>query len=417
MHKQLTWSLFFVVLLTAVQAGAENWPRWRGPNFDGTAAGQDYPLSWSKTDNILWKVELGQRGSSTPIVWKDHIFLTVPFEGENRVLCLDRDGQEQWEVSLGEARPGKHKKASGANPSPCTDGEFVYAYFKSGDLACLDFAGNILWRKNLQELYGEDTLWWDLGTSPVLTKKHVVVAVMQSGPSYLVALDKASGEVAWKQDRNLDAPLESSQSYSTPVVIERDGAEQLIVLGADHVTAHNAADGKEIWRVGGLNPTGEKYYRSIASPVVVGDVVVAPYARGKTVTGIRLGGQGDVTESHVIWTQEGIGTDVPTPLAGDGKVYVLRDKGEVVCLDVKTGEKVWSGRVEKHRNAFSASPVGAGDRMYLVREDGTTLVVEQGPELKLLTKNELDEFTVATPVLVDGKIYLRTTENLYCIGQ
>jgi hypothetical protein len=218
-----------------------------------------------------------------------------------------------------EARAGKHKKATGANSSPVTDGECVWVYFKSGELACLDLAtGAERWRVNLQERFGEDTLWWDLGTSPVLTAKAVVVAVMQTGPSYLAAFDRVTGELRWKHDRDVPAPEEAAQSYSTPLVTAGDStrgepAELLVVLGADHVTAHDAANGTELWRVGGLNPEANGFFRSIASPVLAGDLVIAPYARGGTITAIRRGGSGDVTGSHLAWVRRDIGADVPTP--------------------------------------------------------------------------------------------------------
>jgi outer membrane protein assembly factor BamB len=279
-------------------------------------------------------------------------------------------------------------------------------------------AGKLVWQQNLQSLYGEDTLWWDLGTSPVLTKNHVVVAVMHSGPSYVAAFDKATGKQGWKQDRNLGAPSEAAQSYSTPVVLEHAGRELIVVLGADHVTAHDAVTGIELWRVGGLNPTGHQYFRSIASPVIVDDIVVAPYGRGATIVGIRLGGSGDVTKSHVAWTKADVGTDVPTPAASNGQVYVLRDKGDILCINAKTGETVWTGQTEKNRLAFSASPVMAGGNLYVTREDGKTFVIGQGKEFKVVANNDLDgEFVAATPVFADGQILIRTIEHLYCIGQ
>ena len=189
------------------------------------------------------------------------------------------------------------------------------------------------------------------------------------------------------------------------------------MLGADHVTAHSAADGQELWRVGGLNPTGHKYFRSIASAVVSDGIVIAPYARTATITAIKLGGSGDVTKSHIAWTKEGDGTDVPTPAATDGKVYVLTDKGTIACLDIKTGKPIWSGQAEKNRNAFSASPIVVDGKVYATREDGTTFVFSAGPEFKLLGTNELDGTqTVATPVFTNGKILLRTDTHLYCIG-
>lgn len=415
--------LFLVAAVRAEKVDSKSgqgaWPNWRGPSFNGVAAGKDYPTAWSDTEHVKWKTPLPGKGSSTPIVWNDRIFLTCGIDGKNHVLALDRSGKQLWNIAVGSERAGKHKKATGSNPSAVTDGEHVYVYFKSGDLACLDFAGKIVWQQNLQSLYGEDTLWWDLGTSPVLTKDGVVVAVMHSGPSYLAAFGKQNGKLLWKQDRNLDAPSEAAQSYSTPVVLDDNGREMLIVLGADHVTAHDAASGSELWRVGGLNPTGQKFFRSIASPVVTDGMVIAPYARGATITAIRLGGSGDVTKSHVAWTKdEKLGTDVPTPLATGGRVYLLTDKGELACLDAKTGATLWRGQPEKNRNNFSASPILADGKIYITREDGTTFVLAQGDEFKLLATNVLpDELVVATPVFTDGEILIRTVDHLYCIGK
>lgn len=407
-----------LVVAGATSVLADNWPNWRGPSQNGVATGKGFPTEWSSEKNVAWKVELPGKGSSTPIVWEDFIFVTSADQGKNTLLAFGQDGKSRWRVALGAERAGKNKKASGCNPSCVTDGQHVFAYFKSGDLACLDFTGKVVWQTNLQDKYGEDTLWWDLGTSPVLTKKHCVIAVMQTGSSYLVAFDKATGKVAWKEDRNLGAPEEAAQSYSTPVVLHDKGQETLVVLGADHVTAHDAVNGKELWRVGGLNPTGHKYFRSIASAVIDSGIVIAPYARAETITAIKLGGTGDVTSSHVAWTKKGNGTDVPTPVAADGKVYVLTDKGTVSCLDIASGKELWSGQPEKTRHAYSASPVLADGKLYITREDGKTFVLSQGPEFKVLAANELDGTqAVATPVLVNSRILIRTDTHLYCIGQ
>jgi outer membrane protein assembly factor BamB len=346
------------------------------PKGDGVATGKSYPTRWSKTENVAWKVELPGKGSSTPVVWGDQLFVTCGVAGKNTVLCLDRQGKTLWTAAVGTETPGKHKKATGANPSPVTDGRHVFAYIKSGDLVCLDLAGKQIWQRNLQEMFGKDTLWWDLGTSPVLTRGHIVVAVMHSGPSFVVAFDKASGQQAWKQDRNLDAPSEAAQSYSTPMVIEDSGRELLVVLGADHVTTHDAATGTELWRVGELNPTGHQYFRSIASAVAADGIVVAPYARGASLTGVRMGGSGDVTKTHVSWALEGLGADVPTPAVADGKVYLCTDKGDVTCLDLKTGKSLAKVALERNRNAYSASPILAGGHLYLTREDGKTFVLK-----------------------------------------
>ena len=411
---------------TAGSALADNWPNWRGLGLDGTARGTGYVTNWGPEEHVRWRVPLPGLGASTPAVWGDRIVLTCGIDGKDAVICLDRRGQERWRRELGAERPGKHKKATGCNPSPVTDGTRVWVYFKSGALACLELDGGaVVWQTNLQERFGEDTLWWDLGTSPVLTARAVVVAVMQTGPSYLAAFDRTTGELLWKHDRGLAAPEEAAQSYSTPLVLSGDPArgepeEMIVVLGADHVTAHDAADGRELWRVGGLNPDGNTFFRSIASPVATGDLVIAPYARGGTITAIRRGGTGDVTATHVAWVRDDLGSDVPTPAAQAGRVVVCTDKGRVVCLEARSGETVWDEELPKNRNAYSASPVLVDGKVLVTREDGHSILLvppaAAGGPTRLAGTGNVEEMTVATPVCIDGEILVRTHDALWCIG-
>jgi outer membrane protein assembly factor BamB len=384
---------------------------------------------------VLWKVPLPGLGASTPAVWGERLVVTCTIDDKDAVICLDRAGKELWRKTLGEARAGKHKKATGANSSPVTDGELVWVYFKSGELACLDLAtGAERWRTNLQQRFGEDTLWWDLGTSPVLTSNAVVIAVMQTGPSYLAAFDRTTGELRWKHDRDVPAPEEAAQSYSTPLVAAGDPAkgepaEVLFVLGADHVTAHDAANGRELWRVGGLNPEANGFFRSIASPVLADDLVIAPYARGDTITAIRRGGSGDVTQSHVVWVRKDVGADVPTPAVKDGRIVVCGDKGIVEGLDAATGKTTWRRELPKNRSAYSASPVLVDGRVLVVREDGAASVLgwpgpgageksaDHGRIPEVVGGGSMEEMMVATPVCVDGRMFLRTHDSLWCIGE
>jgi outer membrane protein assembly factor BamB len=268
----------------------------------------------------------------------------------------------------------------------------------------------------------------DLGTSPVLTEKAVVIAVMQTGPSYLAAFDRTTGELLWKHDRDLGAPEEAAQSYSTPVVVKGTPAlgepdEVLFVLGADHVTAHDAADGREVWRAGGLNPTGHKYFRSIASPVVTDTLVIAPYARGATITAIRRGGSGDVTGTHVAWARTDIGADVPTPAASGTMLVVCSDNGRLECLDAASGRTLARTELAKNRHAYSASPVVVDGAVIVTREDGESQVLalpgrQGGPEpFAILGTGVTGEMTVATPVCVDGTVLVRTHDSLWCFGR
>ncbi|MCA9051427.1 MAG: PQQ-binding-like beta-propeller repeat protein, partial [Planctomycetaceae bacterium] len=263
----LSMSLVLCVSLAATEAA--EWSNWRGPHGNGVADGAGYPTEWSTDKNLKWTVALRGSGASTPVVVGDRIFLTAADDNANLVICVGMDGKEQWVRELGSATAGKHRDGTGANPSPVTDGERVFVYFKSGDFGCFSVDGSLQWQTNIFHRFAEvnsETLWWDLGTSPVLTSNAVVVTMMHSGPSYLAAFNPADGKVLWKHDRVTDAPREAAQSYTTPVVTrDPDGREVIIVTGADYVTCHDASDGKELWRVGSLNPERNEYFRSISS--------------------------------------------------------------------------------------------------------------------------------------------------------
>jgi len=416
MRRAVDLAVLFSFAIAARGVEAGNWPEWRGPDHNSVVAGDTYPQSWSEDKNIIWKIPVPGWGTSSPAIWDDQIYVTYENEGVNGVVCLGRDGKQRWKTEVGRAAAGRNRKASGANPSPITDGRHVYVYFKSGDLACVDTAGKSVWKTNIQQTHGDDRLNWDLGTSPVLTGDKVVVAVMHAGPSYVVAFDKRTGKQAWKQTRDLGAPAESRDSYSTPCVIRSAEQETVVVLGADHVTAHRADSGQELWRVGGLNPEGRRNYRSIASAVVVGQHVIAPYARGRSLTAIRLGGRGDVSDSHVAWTLSGSSADVPTPVAFQGRVYVCGDRGDVACVELKSGKVLWTERLPRNRYPYSSSPLIVGGKLYLTREDGTTFVLATGDKPQLLATNVLRENTYATPAFADGRVYMRTSDFLFCIG-
>ena len=399
-----------------VTGSAENWPQWRGPNQDGVSLSTGFPTEWSEDKNISWKIQLPGWGTSTPIVWQDRIFVTCDDDGQNLLICLNRSGKQIWKTTVGESAGNRNRKASGSNPSPVTDGTHVYAYYRSGDLACLDFQGTVVWKINLQKANGRDSLGWDLATSPVLTSSAVVIAVMHQGPSYVTAFDKASGKTLWNTARRVDAPGEARDSYTTPLVIGKPGRETIAVLGADYLTGHAAGNGKEVWRTATLNPRGRGNWRSIASPVYAGGMVIAPYSRGNTLTAIQPGKGADGAVSKISWDIDIAASDVPSPIAYQGKLYLCGDRGDVTSIDVATGNKVWTTRLPRNRYPFSASPVIAEGKLYATRENGTTYVLELAEKPKLVATNALRENTYATPVLLDGKVYLRTSDFLFCIA-
>jgi outer membrane protein assembly factor BamB len=415
---RITLPFFFVfAVLTAHSHAAENWPQWRGPGANGVAAVGTYPTTFSASRNVAWKVELPGLGSSTPAVWDDHIFVTCGIDGRDGVCCYDWNGKQRWQVKFGPERPGKHRNGTGSNPSAVTDGQHVFVYYKSGTVAGLDFDGKVLWTANLQKRFGEDTLWWDLGTSPVLAADNVVVAVMHEGDSYLVALDRRSGKVAWRQLRDFRCPTESGQSYSTPIVMKADDREVIITWGADHLTSHDAATGELIWSCGGFNPNNEGYWRTIASPSISRGVAIVPYGRAEFLAGVRLGGKGDVTSQNRLWEKTGFGADVPTPAARDGKAYLLTDRGRLVCLDITTGKELWSATLPRNKNKYYSSPILAGNTIYCVREDGTVFVGDLEEQFRLLAENDMGERIVASPVPIRGSLLIRGNDHLFRIDR
>lgn len=420
-------TLLLALLCTSSTVIAQDWTSWRGPNGNGSAQGTGYPTEWSADSGITWKTTIPGIGASSPIVSSGHIFLTSTANNTNQVTCLTMEGKVEWTKSLGESIEGKQgKDGTGANPSPVTDGKHVFVYFKSGDVGCFDFAGTLLWETNVFQRFApvtSKTLWWDLGTSPVLTRNAVVITMMHSGPSYLAAFRPHDGELLWKQDRKTDAPREAAQSYTTPIVTTNpDGQEVIVVTGADYVTAHDAKDGKELWRVGSLNPESNEYFRSISSSVSNGEVVVAPYARGDSLTTIRLGKLAD-GQSRIAWDRTKTSADVPTPVIHGDRIFVLRDtkkaRGTIDCINLKTGDVIWTGKLPPHRSTYRASPIYADGHLYMVRQDGRVFVVDAaGDQFKLVAENKIvDAHTVSTPAFVDGKILLRAGETLYCIGK
>jgi len=417
-----TIKICIVLMLITLNAKAQNWPQWRGPNGNGIADKGNYPVSFSATEGILWKAELPGKGGSTPVVWNDRIILTSAIgdgdEGEDGVLCFDWSGKLLWQVKLGRQTPGRHARGSGSNPSAVTDGERIFVFFKSSTAAALDFNGKVLWKTNLRETYGEISYFWDLGSSPVLVNKNVVFTVMHEGSSYLLALEQATGKVAWKADRNYPGGRESPQSYTTPLVIKEGNQTSLVVWGADHLTGHDAATGKLIWSYGGFNPEKRAAWRTIASPAHYQGIIVVPYGRGRFTAAMKTGGSGNKTEKDFLWQKTDIGADVATPLASNGRVYLLSFNGILNCLDVATGEELWQTKLPDSKGVFYSSPTLAGDKLYICSDEGSFYVCEVSPKgIKVLNQTKFEDNFVATPVLLRDRLLLRGTKNLYSIGR
>lgn len=406
-----------LLLIFSLPSPADDWPQWRGPDGNSVAPDGNYPTTFSNTENVLWKAKLPGVGSSTPAVWGDQIFVTCGDGGQDAVLAYNWSGEPLWKKHLGAERPGKHKNGSGANPSPITDGKSLYVYYKSGTVASLTLDGELNWKINLQEMYGEDTLWWDLGTSPVFAGGKIVIAVMQEGESYVVALAPEDGSVVWKADRTFPVREETGQSYTTPYVTEIDGRETIVIWGADRLTGHDPGSGEIWWTCEGFNPGDEAMWRVIASPAVTRGIAVVPFGRTKFTAGVKLGGSGNITAGARLWERDDLGADCPTPVGRDGKVFLLSDRGQINYLDAATGKDIWVDAIPRAAAKYFSSPILAGDLLYCAREDGvlsTVRVSESGMEV--ISQNDMGERLAAAPVPVDGKLLVRGVDHLFCIG-
>lgn len=416
----LAAALVCLTLSAAHSADLAEWRSWRGPQGNGSVDAGNYPVEFG-AGKYLWRTPLPGKGCSTPICLGERIYLTAPVEGRDAVLAYDLAGKEEWRTVFGPEDAGKHRNGSGSNASPVTDGAAVFVYFKSGTLAAVELDGRIRWQTDIVARFGKDTLFWDHGTSPVLTEKHVILARMHQGESWLAAFDKATGEIAWKVARNYQTPTECDHGYTTPLVIQHQGKESILVWGAEHITIHDAADGRVVWSCGKFNPDANKLWPAIATPVIVGDMVVVAYGRNDRgiprLHGIRLTGSGDVTETNHAWLRDDVGTFVPTPAVHQGKVLLVRDRGEVECLDPATGQTIWSGAFPKSRANYYASPLVAGDKLYSPREDGAVFVASVADgKFKVLAENDMGESVIGSPVPLAGRLLIRGEKHLFCIA-
>ena len=414
-----------VAMATAATLSAENWPQWRGPAKNGVSAEKGLPLKWSTTENITWKVEMPGRSGSTPIIWGETIFLnigTADSRGDLELWALDRaDGRIRWKKHIA---GGNHveRKQNMSSPSPVTDGQTVWVMTGVGILKAFDFSGKELWMRDIQKDYGRFGLNWGYASSPLLHDGALFVQVLHGmktdDPSYLLRIEGKSGKTLWRTERPTRAIEESPDSYTTPVALQVSKAAngvEIVVTGGDVVTGHDPASGKELWRMDGLNPTNNPSNRIIASPVAVGEVVIAP-TRERPMLAIKGGGRGDVTRTHRLWSFDN-GPDVPTPVSDGKLLYTITDRGVAYALDVATGKVVY-GPQRLRPDSYSASPVLADDRIYVTSEnEGLTSVYRAGPKFELLAENPLEDYCLSSPAISEGQIFIRTTGHLWAIGQ
>jgi outer membrane protein assembly factor BamB len=409
------------------------WPQWRGPYATGTSKQADPPLEWSEAKNIRWKVEIPGRGSSSPVVWGDQLFVlsaipaSAPSGDESHrprgamqprephrfmVYAIDRQtGRTLWERTAHEATPheASHQdNGTWASGSAATDGEHVIAYFESFGIYAYDMKGNLVWRKDLGDKrmrneFGE-------GSTPALFGNRIIVVWDHiAGPSFVVALDKRTGAELWR------APRDEIDTWATPLIVEHEGRAQVVVPGMNRLRSYDLETGKIVWEAPGLT------MNAIPSPVFEDGIVIATSGfRGNNLKAIRLAdARGDLTGSPaIVWSLDRDTPYVPSPLLHEGVVYILKtNSGILSAFDAKTGKPHFQLQRLAGIDEVFSSPVAAAGRVYITDRNGHTLVLRAGPRYEVLARNTLDDGFDASPALVGTDIYMRGYKSLYAIGQ
>ena len=422
--------MFAAALVTiaslAAPALAENWPQFRGPTGQGTSNEKNLPVKWSGTDSVAWKTAIPGEGGSSPIVWGDRVLVTAATDDGTtcRIICLSRqNGRLLWNREVfKQANERKQEKNSLATPTPVTDGQRVYAFFGGGGAACVDFDGEVVWTNTDNKFYSQH----GLGASPILYKDLLFMPwdhSIRPGPgidpkigwqikwdeSYVWALDKNTGKERFRAMRK-----QSRIAHMTPHMINVDGKPQLISAAGDVIDAFDPDTGKLIWwvRTGGEGVTPSPVYGDGVVYSSSGFPTNVPYA---AIRAHRLGGSGDVTEKNRLWEQKKGVPKIPSFVLANGVLFMVTEGGVAQALDAKTGDIVWSERLE---GAFSASPIAADGKIYFLAENGETTVIEASREFKEVSTNPLNDGPCqASPAVSNGQIFIRTAKNLYCIGR
>lgn len=402
----------FTLAAITTLAPAEDWPGWRGPRSDGTVTDKGFALTWTADQSVKWKTPLPGTGHSSPVVSKGKIFVAGCVEAEKkRVLyCVDRaSGKIEWEkTAVVSDLEKKHGENSWASSTPATDGERVYITFLDKPqlrVYCYDFKGELLWDKNPGEFHSVHGFC----SPPMLYKDLVIVNGDQDAPkgktAFIVAFDKKTGEEKWRADRPTKL-----RSYCPPVVIDAAGKKQLVLTGSKCVASYDPDTGKQNWIING--PTEQ-----FVSSMVLHDGVLLMTAGFPEhwVMAIDPSGSGNVTKTHVLWSKQKEGGYVPSPVAHDGKLFLVDDRGVASCWDVKTGKQHWKERLSG--KGHHASAIAADGRIYLTSDEGITFVLKASDTFEILAKNPLGEPVFASPAFCDGEIIIRGAKHLWCIAE
>ncbi|MFQ5731973.1 MAG: PQQ-binding-like beta-propeller repeat protein [Planctomycetaceae bacterium] len=409
MPLRLVFAVVFpaTVCLLPHAADAENWTRFRGANGAGISTAKGIPTSWSRAD-YQWKVTLPGVGHSSPVIWKDRLFVTSAIdEGKERYLfCLNAEtGKTLWKRTTGLNRSHKHLKSSWASATPAVDGERVYVAFADRDtyfLAAYDFDGGIVWRRSLGPFDSQH----GQGVSPIVFEDLVIIPNDQKGPSSVVAFDKRTGKTAWSVLRTI-----RRTSYATPMIYRAKGKRPQLICasGAMGVTSLDPATGRQNWI------TGEFPLRTVASPIEADGLIVQSCGGGgvgKLLIAVDPSGSGDVSKTHVKYRRDTRLPYVPTPVAYKGHVYLWNDNGVVNCIDAGTGKNIWTRRVGGN---YSGSPICIDGKLYVMSEKGEVVVIAASPKYRFIARTPLDDPSHATPAVANGKLYLRTFHGLVCL--
>lgn len=413
--------------LLSTTASAENWPEWRGPQHNGISTETGISTKWSKDQNIAWKVPLPGQGGATPVIWGDRIFLTSAEGDDLVVIGITTDGKEIWKTKIGsgnkDARAGEGNSAS---PSPVTDGKHIWVFFGTGELACVDRDGKIVWQFNVQERYGKFDIQFGMTSTPILHEGSLYMQLLHGtwGGDYTVGkvirLEAATGQEVWSVDRQQSPQDECKHAYSSPILMPGK-VPHLITHGGDCTVGISLEDGHELWRLDQLNGPSQynKNYdptlRFVASPTVGEDFLVVPTAKGGPVLCLAAAElSGNVTgKSPVRWVGERT-PDVCCPIIHDDLVYLCMSDGRLLCVELTTGQPVYEKRI--HNAQHRASGLVCDGHLYLTARDGVCSVVKLGRDFEVVAENELlGEAQTASPVVSHGTLYMRTYEALYAI--
>lgn len=425
-------------ILLAATVQAENWPQWRGPAFNGSTPEKNLPAQWSKSNNVAWSAALPGPSAATPVIWGDHVFVSsTDLQNQSLVaMAFNRKtGALLWshKVSDGFRRDDRSNYAS---PSPATDGQRVVFFYGNGAMAAFDFTGRKLWERNIQKDYGTFAFLWTFSSSPLLFQNRLYLQVLQrdvpvdgrgrtDGPneSYLLALNPATGQTLWRQVRHSDAVAESREAFSTPIPNLSSPQQEILIVGGDCITGHDAATGRELWRWGTWNPTRIGHWRLVPSPVAGKGVALACAPKASPVFAVKTGGSGILPESFVAWKSDpssGVTSDVPTPLFYMDDFFILSDlKKTLARVEPATGKIKWS--IKTPGNAkYEASPTGADGRIFLMNFKGDVVIVDaqRGEVLQNIQMGDPGDDQIRSTIAVSqGQLFIRTNRRLYCVGQ